>query len=518
MHLDVAFATLFHLLTTPQLVFLMILAVPMGIFFGSTPGLGGKLGLVLLIPFVLGFNMDQMTGAVFLCAMHAVVHTGGSIPSILVGVPGDGPAAATVLDGYAMTKKGEAGRALGASFGASTVGGLLGAVFLGLSLPILGSVILEFSPAEFFLLAILGITFIAILSGNSFLKGLIVGLFGLMCAFIGLDPSTGAPRFTFGQVWLWDGMSIVVAVLSMFAVPEMISLAVKGRSFDLPKQADEAMSNIAGAVPAANSRKVSYAQIWQGMRDVVIHKWLVLRCSVLIALISIIPGLGGDAAAWMAYGHTVQSSKNPETFGTGRVEGVIGAETGSCAKEAGSLIPTLFFGVPGSSGMAIMLGAFLMLGIQPGQGMLQEHIDITWSLIWALVISNVICVIMLVAAGPWISKLGSVKASFLIPYVLVFALLGCYLFGSNWQNLVLVAVLGSLGYLFKRHDWPRAPFIIGVILGKIAEDSLQKAIGLGGLSFFLRPISLVLIALILASIGFYIWRSRKVGAQVPGRA
>src|SRR5580704_10229058 len=257
MHLDVAFATLFNLLTTPRLLFLMAIAVPMGIFFGSTPGLGGKLGLVLLIPFVLGFNMDQMTGAVFLCAMHAVVHTGGSIPSILVGVPGDGPAAATVLDGYAMTKKGEAGRALGASFGASTVGGLLGAVFLGLSLPILGSVILEFSPAEFFLLAILGITFIAILSGNSFLKGLIVGLFGLMCAFIGLDPSTGAPRFTFGQVWLWDGMSIVVAVLSMFAVPEMISLAVKGRSFDLPKQADEAMSNIAGAVPAAHSRTVS---------------------------------------------------------------------------------------------------------------------------------------------------------------------------------------------------------------------------------------------------------------------
>src|SRR5437016_9489726 len=219
MHLDVAFSTLFDLLTTSRLLFLMAIAVPMGIFFGSTPGLGGKLGLVLLIPFVLGFNMDQMTGAVFLCAMHAVVHTGGSIPSILVGVPGDGPAAATVLDGYAMTRKGEAGRALGASFGASTVGGLLGAMFLGLSLPILEPIILNFSPAEFFLLAILGITFIATLSGDSFVKGMIVGFFGLMCAFIGLDPSTGSPRFTFGQLWLWDGLSVIVAVLAMFAVP-----------------------------------------------------------------------------------------------------------------------------------------------------------------------------------------------------------------------------------------------------------------------------------------------------------
>ncbi len=447
--------------------------------------------------------------------MHAVVHTGGSIPSILSGGPGDGPAAATALDGFAMTKKGEAGRALGASFGASTVGGLLGAMFLGASLPIPEPVILSFSPAEFFLLAILGITFIATLSGSSFIKGMIVGLFGLMCAFIGLDPSTGSPRFTFGQIWLWDGLSVIVAVLSMFAVPEMISLGVKGRSFDLPPEAAGLRTE---ATAPAESRKVSYAQIWQGMWDVTQHKWLVLRCSLLVAAIGIIPGLGGDAAAWMAYGHTVQSSKHPERFGKGEVAGVIGAETGSCAKEAGSLLPTLFFGVPGSSGMAIMLGAFLMLGIQPGPTMLTEHLNIVWSLIWALVIANVICVIMLVAVGPWIGKLGSAKASFLIPYVLVFALLGCYLFQGNWQNLLLVLVMGSLGYLFKRHDWPRAPFIIGVILGKIAEDSLQKAIGIYGVGFFWRPISLILIALIVASVGFYVWRLRRPKVQVPGHA
>jgi TctA family transporter len=358
MHLDVAFATLFDLLTTPRLLFLMAIAVPMGVFFGSTPGLGGKLGLVLLIPFV--YNMDQLTGAVFLCAMHAVVHTGGSIPSILIGVPGDGPAAATALDGYAMTKKGEAGRALGASFGASTVGGLLGAMFLGLSLPILEPIILNFSPAEFFLLAILGITFIATLSGDSFVKGMIVGLFGLMCAFIGLDPSTGSPRFTFGQIWLWDGLSVIVAVLSMFAVPEMISLGVKGRAYDISAETAAKLKD-SGLPSESASRRVSYAQIFQGMRDVAHHKWLVLRCSLLVAAIGVIPGLGGDAAAWMAYGHTVQSSKHPERFGKGEVAGVIGAETGSCAKEAGSLLPTLFFGVPGSSGMVPELAQQLVV-------------------------------------------------------------------------------------------------------------------------------------------------------------
>jgi TctA family transporter len=283
MHLDVAFSTLFDLLTTPRLLFLMIIAVPMGVFFGSTPGLGGKLGLVLLIPFV--YNMDQLTGAVFLCAMHAVVHTGGSIPSILIGVPGDGPAAATALDGYAMTRKGQAGRALGASFGASTVGGLLGAMFLGLSLPILEPIILNFSPAEFFLLAILGITFIATLSGDSFVKGMIVGLFGLMCAFIGLDPSTGSPRFTFGQIWLWDGLSVIVAVLSMFAVPEMISLGVKGRSYDVSAETKPNCTTPRRRKPLP-SRKVSYWHDFEGL-----WTWLaatngsVLRCSLLVAAI-----------------------------------------------------------------------------------------------------------------------------------------------------------------------------------------------------------------------------------------
>ncbi len=155
-----------------------------------------------------------------------------------------------------------------------------------------------------------------------------------------------------------------------------------------------------------------------------------------------------------------------------------------------------------------------MLGIQPGPTMVTEHLDIVWSLIWALAIANVICVVMLVAAAPWIAKLGSVKAGFLIPYVLVLALLGCYIYGGNWQNLVLILVMGSIGYLFKRHDWPRAPFVIGVILGPIAEDSLLKSLALGGFAFFLRPISMVLMALIVGSIGFYIWRSRKPRVEV----
>ena len=225
---DIIFGSLFTLIGSPYYMGLILLAIPIGMFFGAIPGLGGKLGIVLMIPFV--FGMDMVAGAVFLLAMHSVVHTGGSIPSILFGIPGTGPDAATIVDGYPMSQQGRAGQALGASLGASGIGGVIGAIVLAALLPVLKPVVLSFSPAEFFLLAILGITFIATLSGNSLIKGLIVGMFGLMLAFVGLDPQTGTDRFTFSMLFLWDGIDIITAILALFAVPEMIALGVKGGS------------------------------------------------------------------------------------------------------------------------------------------------------------------------------------------------------------------------------------------------------------------------------------------------
>ncbi len=493
----VAFSALVGLVTTPYIVFLMLVGVLVGIFMGIAPGVGGKLGLVLLIPFVYG--MDPLAGAVFLLSMHAVVHTAGAVTSILLGVPGEGATAATVLDGYAMTKRGEAGRALGASFGASLAGSTSGAIVLGASLGLLEPIILNFHPSEFFLLSLLGITFIATLSGKSVVKGLSVGFFGLMVSFIGQDPSTGIARFTGGHLFLLDGVDIITAILAMFAIPEMISLGVERQAL---------------ASGVAQRQRIDYRQVIQGLGDVVTHRWLVLRVSLLVAAIGIIPGLGGDAASWMAYGHTVQSSKNPETFGTGRVEGVIGAETGTCAKEGGSLIPTLFFGVPGSSGMAIMLGAFLMLGLQPGPQMLTEHLDVVWALIWSLALANLLCVGILLVAAPWITNIAYIKTSLMVPIVLVFAILGSYIGQGHWENLILIFFMGGFGYFLKRHDWPRAPFVIGVILGKIAEDALLKALAIDGYWFFMKPISLILIAMIIGSIGFWFYKMRTGKVEI----
>ncbi len=483
---------LLNVIASPYNMGMLLLAVPIGMFFGAIPGLGGKLGIVMMIPFV--FGMDPIAGAIFLIAMHAVVHTGGSVPSILFGVPGTGADAATVVDGLPMTRKGEAGRAMGASLGASGIGGVIGGLFLIAILPVLRPVILAFSPAEFFMLAIFGITFIAMLSGNSLVKGLLVGFFGLMLSFVSLDPNTGAERYTFGLLFLWDGMDIITVILAMFAIPEMIALGVEGGSMSLAGK----QKGTAG-----------YKGVFTGLFDVFRHWGLTIRTSIMGAFIGMIPGLGGDAATWICYGHAIQSSKNPEKFGKGAVEGVIAPETANNSKEGGSLLPTLFFAVPGSSGMAILLGAFVMLGIQPGPAMALTGMDIVWTLIWALMIANVVAVIFFIAFVPMLGYLSYVRGSLLIPFVLALTFLGAFLGHRSWENLIVLFVLGMFAYFLKKYGWPRPPFVIGIILGPIAEDSYHKAYQLWGYEFLLRPGALIMIALIIGSIGFYIWKSTR---------
>ncbi len=494
--IDVMFGSLGALLTSPQTMGLMLIAVMIGLIVGATPGIGGRLSIALAIPFVFGMDMTQ--GAVFLLTMHAVNGTSGQISSIMFGVPGDGDDAATTIDGYPMAKKGEAGRALGASITASGVGGIIGAIVFAIMIPVLEPIVLAFSPAEFFLLAILGITFIAFLAGGeNIFKGMIVGLFGMMLATIGMDPQTGTARFAGDYLFLWDGVSLVTCVLALFAVPEMISLAVKG-----------------GSIAAISMEGVnfSYRQIFEGVKEVPRHWFLALRTSIIGALIGMVPGLGGSAAAWLCYGHAVQSSKTPERFGHGAVEGVIAPETASNAKEGGSLLPTLFFGIPGSSGMAVMMGAFLILGIQPGPAMITKHLDLVWTLIWALVVGNLIAVTFLLFITRWVAVLTFINATMLVPFIVVLVVIGAYVNEGQWENLLILVAMSMVGYAMLRADWPRAPFVIGLVLGRIAEESLHKALDLWGLSFFTRPLSLVLITMIVTTIVFAIYKSRRPSA------
>ncbi|MBK8991829.1 MAG: tripartite tricarboxylate transporter permease [Gammaproteobacteria bacterium] len=478
----------------PTLLVALLLAVPLGVLAGVIPGLGGKLSIVMAIPFLVG--ADPTVGAVFLLAMHSVIHTGGPIPSILLGVPGSGPDAATVVDGHPMARNGQAGRALGAALASSCVGGIFGALVLALALPLVKPVLLSFGPPEVFMLAVLGITFIAAVSGARLARGLMVGCIGLLVSFVGMDPIGGVARYTAGQLFLMDGVDLITAVVGLFAIPEMLAL--------MRQQAHH------GALPRGGFEERG---ILDGMLDVWRHRYLTLRASLIGTVIGIIPGLGGDVASWVSYGHAVQSSPRPGEFGKGRVEGVIAPEAANNSKEGGSLLPTLFFGIPGSSGMAVLLGAFVTLGITPGPSMAGQGLTLVWTLIWALVLANVLAVAVFLPSAGLLARVAGVSGAAMFPFVLCFALIGTYLSALHWQTFIVLSGFGLLGVALKHHEWPRGPFAIGLVLGTPAEIALHQSLAIWGASFLLRPLTLVLIALVLASLWQSLRRYRRSGEE-----
>jgi len=477
------------LLMSWKVVGLILFATLLGNFFGAVPGLGGMVGLALLIPFV--FGMEPFHGLAFLLAMHAVVNTGGSIPGILFGIAGTGATVATIFDGYPMTKQGRGGEAMGAQLAASCLGGVIGAFVLALFIPILRPIAMAFGSPEVFMLIMVALTSLIVISRESISKGFTGALLGLLLGTIGQDPYTGVSRFTFTKLWLWDGIQIVTIVLGIFAFAEMIELGARGRRAKI----------------AETDVRMRWGQLWEGTLAVFREWWLSLRTAIIGTFIGILPGLGGDAAAFICYGHAVQTCKDNKNFGKGDIRGVIGVETANNAKEGGSLLPTLVFGIPGSAGMAILLGAFLILGIVPGPEMITEHLDLVWGMVWVLVIANIIGAISLYPLCGFMGKLVYLRGSLLIPPITVLAAVGAYLIRGYWEDLVLAVCFGFLGYGMKKWDFSRAPLILGIILGPLAEAYLHKSINAWGPVFLLRPVVLVLLLIVLLSLGYSVWNS-----------
>ena len=467
---------------------LMLMTIPIGLVIGMIPGLGGNLGLALLIPFT--FGMDPTSGFAFLLGMHAVVHTGGSIPAILVDTPGTGPNAATCIEGFPMAQKGEAGRALGAALTSSMVGGVLGAIFMAMVIPIVRPMVLAFGPPEFFMLAMMGVAFISLMSGNSILKGLMAGGMGFIISFVGMDPQTGVVRFSFGVLNLMDGINIVTVVVGLFAVAEVIDMGLKK-----------------GGIAHGKSPNLKGSGVMQGVKDCFTNWWLLLRCSLIGQMIAMIPGLGGDAAAFICYGHALQTTKRKNEFGKGCVEGVIATDAAHNSKEGGGLIPTLAFGVPGSSGMAILLGAFLVLGVSPGKEMFSDHLDLVFSMVWVLVFANIIAVAICLPLAGSMAKITFLRTSVMIPFILSFGLLGSYLTTSRISDILITVLFGVIGYGMKKFDYARGPLILGIVLGKIAENALHVSLSLYGMSFVFRPIASVILLITLTTIFFPVYQA-----------
>ncbi len=476
---------------------MMLLGVPLGLIAGSIPGIGGNLGLALLIPFT--FGMNPYAGFALLLGMHSVVQTGGPIPAILFNAPGTGPCAATCLDGFPLAQQGKAGRAIGAALTASAVGGVIGAIGMALLIPVMREIVLSFSPAEFFMLAVMGIAFISLLSGKSMLKGLIIGALGLLLSFVGSDTQTGVMRYTFGQLALFDGVPLVPVVVGLFAGAQTIELMVKR-----------------GKIVEGGDVQVGQ-DVMEGVKDVFRYWWLTLRCSIIGYIVGVIPGIGGEVASWVSYGHAAQSSKDPQSFGKGNIEGVIAPECANNSKEGGDLIPTVAFGIPGGSAMAILLGAFLILGLQPGPAMLTTHLDLVWEMMWVLIIANIIGAIAYLILTPYFTQLTNLRTSLIVPFILVTIMVGSYLQGSHFTNFVITVIMSLVGYLMKKYDYHRAPLILGLVLGEIAETNLHISLRLWGPAFITRPITMVLLGFTLLTVFYPIFsawnkRRRLVGA------
>ena len=469
---------------------MMMLTIPIGLTLGILPGIGGKVGLAILIPFCFGMNPEMAFA--FLLGMHAVVHTGSPIPAILFNTP-DGPAAATCLDGYPMAQKGEAGRAMGAALASSGVGGVVGAICMALTIPVVRPLVLAFGPPEFFMMTIVGLTFISVMSGDSLIKGLMAGGMGMVISFVGMDPQTGVVRYAFNQLYLFDGINIVTIVIGIFAMAEVIEMGIKG-----------------GSIAHTRAEDVKGAGVWQGIKDTFIHWKLTLRCSVIGSVIGMIPGLGGEAASWICYGHAVQTAKDPQRYGKGAVEGVLAPEAANNSKEGGGLIPTVAFGVPSSGSMAILLGAFSVVGLVPGQEMLTKHLDLVFSMVWVLAFANIIGVLMCLTFVKPLAKITFVKISAVIPFILAFALLGSFLATNNFGDLIVTFIFGLVGYGMKVFHYPRGPMTLGIVLGKLSENYLHLSINLYGIYFLLRPITLVFMAIIVATILYQMHRKRKM--------
>ena len=481
----------------------MLLGIVLGFWVGLLPGLGGTTTLALMLPFI--YAMQPIEGFAFLLGMHAVVATTGDITSVLFGVPGEGTTAATILDGHAMAKRGEAGRALGAVLASSLVGALVGAVALALAVPVVRPLVLSFGSPELFMIAIVGLAFIASLSAEGargLLRGFLAGGLGLLVATVGQDPQAGVARFTFDSLYLWGGLDLVPVLIGIFAIPEIIDLAIRGTS-------------IAGELPAGRLSKGAF----EGVKDTFRHFWLTIRCSLIGTFIGIMPGIGGAVSQWLAYGHAAQSARTPEErkrFGQGDVRGVLGPGAANNSKEGGALIPTVAFGVPGSSSMAILLGGFFLMGLVPGPDMLTKHLTVTFSMVWTIVIANVITVAACFLFLNHLARLTSVRGQLLIPVILVLIFVGSYTSNSHYGDIVVMLVFGVVGYLMVIGGWPRAPFVLGLVLGKIAENYLYISAARYGADWLTRPIVLVLFALAIGVVLYPLiqsWRARSRKAQ-----
>lgn len=456
----------------------MLAGTVLGILIGAAPGLGPVFALAILLP--MTYSMSATSSVIFLSAVYGACCYGGSISSILLNTPGTPGNVATCFDGYPMTRRGEAGRALGISTTASLVGGLFGVAAFALLGNALAQLSLKIGAAEYFLLAVAGLCLVALAAKGNALKGIIMGGLGLMLTFIGRSVVTGDKRFTFGTVYLEDGLQFIPIVIGAFALAQALVLV-----------------NEKGAMSAADS-KVS--GVMAGTKEVFKFPVPLVRSSVLGTIIGIVPGLGINAASFITYVVEKNAAKDKDTFGEGNTKGLIAPQTAIGAVTSSALIPAFALGVPGSSSAALFLSALSIHGIQTGYSFYSKNGDMVSTIIWGMLLAQFAFAILGLLGAKYFAKITEMPNSLLVPLILMLSVVGAYATRRQIMDVAVMLAAAVIGYCLERNKFPLSCLILGLILGSLAEDNYCRAMRLSGGSwsiFFTRPISFALIIIIV---------------------
>lgn len=457
---------------------LLILAggVALGIIFGSIPGLTATMAVALLIP--MTFYLPPAQGVVMLCAVYVGGIYGGSVSACLVNIPGTPSSMVTTLDGYPMGQRGEAGKAIGYATVASFIGGIVSAVILIFFAPVLAKIAFKFGPAEYFAVAVFGLSIISSVSGDSIIKGFISGILGMMVTVVGMDYITSTPRFTFGTTALLAGFTFIPTMIGLFGMREFLMQIGNGT---YKFQVEQRVGKI---LPSFSDIKKRFGICFRG--------------GLIGTFVGILPGAGGPIASFISYDTTRRSSKHPEKFGTGIPEGLCASESANNGVTGGALIPMLTLGIPGDGVTAVMLGAFMVHNIQPGPMLFANNQELVYSVYIGFVVANILMLIFGLAGARLFAKVLDIPMGILLPFISLLTIVGAFSIRNNSVDIVIMLALGVLGYLMAEFKLPVMPMVLGVVLGPIAEANLRGAllIAKGNWLIFLQePISLCLLIL-----------------------
>jgi len=482
------------LVFNPHTLFIIALGAAAGVLVGAIPGLTSTMSIALLIPFTHGMSIIPAIGmliGIFFGCMY-----GGSIAAILINTPGTPAAAATVLDGYPMTKKGEPGRALAVALFASICGGMTGALAMTFLSPFISRFALRFGPAELFALAIFGLSVIISVSGKSIVKGLMVGFFGLLLATVGMDAVSGYLRFT-REISLFEGIPFIPGLIGLFAITEVFNGIEK--------------------IYTTEKVKAKIARVLPSWSDIKAIGRAVITGSTVGSLIGTVPGVGSDIAAFVSYSEAKRTSKHPEKFGTGTPEGVAASESANSSCACGSMIPMLSLGVPGDSNTAVLMGAFLIHGFQPGPMMYVEHLNIVYAVFIAMFLSNIAVFLSGMIGIKFFAKIVSIERKLLLPAILVLSLVGSFAINRNMFDVFFAIGMGGVGYLLTKYGFPLSPILLALILGPMSEANLRRFMMIHDGQFtliFTRPISVAFFVLAVGTLVSSIINQRRINRRV----